>query len=272
MMQMNRINCYFPFALSTIKRNMAYRGAFFIRLISRFFTVLVTYYLWKAIFQSSAAAVIRGFSFPEMTVYITLNFLTGIITGIGGPIAIDIASNVSDGSIAIQLVRPISYRLIKLSENLGDLAGNFLVQVVPFFVFFAAIGFAGKPMLINFILYLFSAFLGFLCMFYFGFFFGLFSFYTTYFFGLNMAMSVILQFFSGGLIPLSFFPEYLEKIFRMLPFASINYTPIMIYLGKLSGQEMGYALGLQVLWILIFYAVGKIMWYLAIKRLTILGG
>ena len=177
MMQMNRINCYFPFALSTIKRNMAYRGAFFIRLISRFFTVLVTYYLWKAIFQSSTASVIRGFSFPEMTVYITLNFLTGIITGIGGPIAIDIASNVSDGSIAIQLVRPISYRLIKLSENLGDLAGNFLVQVVPFFVFFAAIGFAGKPMFINFILYLLSAFLGFLCMFYFGFFFGLFSFY-----------------------------------------------------------------------------------------------
>lgn len=271
-MQMKRINCYFPFAINTIKRNMAYRGAFFIRLISRFFTVLVIYYLWKAIFQSSATPIIRGFSFSEMTVYITLNFLTGIITGISGPIALNIASDVSDGSIAIQLVRPISYRLIKLSENLGDLFGNIAAQVIPFFVFFVVIGFAGKPSPINFFLYIISAFLGFLCMFYFGFFFGLFSFYTTYFFGLNMAMSVVLQFFSGGLIPLSFFPDYLEKVFRILPFASMNYTPLMIYLGKLSDMEIVCAFGLQVIWILVFYAAGKAMWHLAIKRLTILGG
>lgn len=271
-MKIEEIRCYLPFVLNTIKRNMAYKGAFFIRLISRFFTVLVTYYLWKAIFTSSVTSEIQGFTFEEMTTYITLNFITGIITGISGPIALNIATDVSDGSIAIQLIRPVNYRLIKLSENLGDLLGNFFVQVIPFFLFFLAVGFAGEPRFIPVLMYFLSAFLGFLCMFYFGFCFGLFSFYTTYFFGLNMAMSVVLQFFLGGLIPLSFFPEYLEKVSQFLPFASMNYTPLMLYLGKYDMSEMIYAMGLQVFWVVFFSVAGSLMWRLAIKRLTILGG
>ena len=271
-MRINRIKCYTPFALNTIKRSMAYRGAFFITLVSRIFTVFVIYFLWKAIYGSSVNPIIRGFNFSEMTAYITMNFLTGLITGITGSLAMQIAFDVSDGSISIQLVRPISYRLIKFSESLGGLCGNGFFQIIPFFLIFIVIGFIKVPMSINFILYLFSAFLGFLCMFCFGFFFGLFSFYTTYFFGFNMAMSVILQFFSGSLIPLTFFPEYLEKIFRLFPFASMNYTPIMIYLGKLSGKEIVYALMLQIVWILLLYLAGKILWSSAIKRLTILGG
>lgn len=271
-MKSTKVSCYLPFAVNTVKRNMAYRGAFFIRLVSRFFTVLVTYYLWKAIFQSSTSSEIQGFTFAEMTVYIAINFLTGIITGISGPTALNIATDVADGSIAIQLIRPISYRLIKFSENMGDLVGNFLVQVIPFFIFFVIIGFSGRPAIFNLILYFFSAFLSFLCMFYFGFFFGLFSFYTTYFFGLNMAMSVLLQFFSGALIPLSFFPEKIEKIFQILPFASMNYTPLMLYLGKMDLNEGKNAIILQIFWILIFYLAGKVMWHFSIKKLTILGG
>ena len=271
-MKIKRIKCYTPFALNTIKRSMAYRGAFFITLISRLFTVFVIYYLWKAIFDSSVNSIIRGFSFPEMKAYITMNFLTGLITGMTGSLAMNIAYDVSDGSIAVQFARPISYRLIKFSESLGGLCGNVLFQLIPFSLIFIVIGFVKVPTLVNFTLYLISAFLGFLCMFSFSFFFGLFSFYTTYFFGFNMAMSVILQFFSGSLIPLTFFPEYLEKIFRLFPFASMNYTPIMIYLGKLSGKEVVYALVLQIIWILLFYLAGKFLWSSAIKRLTILGG
>jgi len=271
-MRINRIKCYTPFALNTIKRSMAYKGAFFITLLSRLFTVFVIYFLWKAIFQSSVNSIIRGFSFPEMTAYITMNFLTALITGISGSLAMNIAFDVSDGSIAIQFARPISYRIIKFSESLGALCGNVFFQIIPFSLIFILIGFVKLPTSVNFMLYLISALLGFLCMFSFGFFFGLFSFYTTYFFGFNMAMAVILQFFSGSLIPLTFFPEYLERIFRLFPFASMNYTPIMIYLGKLSGKEVVYALILQIIWILLFYLAGKFVWASAIKRLTILGG
>lgn len=271
-MSSTKISCYIPFAENAMKRTMAYRGAFFIRLLSRFFTVLVIYYLWKAIFQSSTASEIQGFTFGEMRVYIAINFLTGIITGISGPTALNIATDVSDGSIAIQLIRPISYRLIKFSENVGDLAGNFFAQVIPFFIFFLVTGFSGKPALSHLVLYLCSALLSFLCTFYFGFFFGLFSFYTTYFWGVNMAMSVLLQFFSGALIPLSFFPEKVETLFQLLPFASMNYTPLMLYLGKMDLREAQNAILLQIFWIVFFYLAGKLNWHFSIKRLTILGG
>lgn len=272
MNQIFRIRCYMPFSLNAIKCNMAYRGAFFIWLLSQLLTVLVTYYLWKAIYASSAAAAIRGFQFSEMTSYILLNFLTGIMTGIGGPIANNIALDVSDGSIAMQLVKPISYRGIKLAEHTGNLVGNVLFQVLPFGLVFLMTGGIRFASVWHFLLYLISVFLGFLCMFYFGFCFGLFSFYTTYFFGMNMAMSVLIQFCSGSLIPLSFFPEGIGRIFYLLPFASMNYTPIMIYLGKMQGKDIACALGLQALWVVFFYLFGTVLWHRAVRRLTILGG
>lgn len=266
-----RIKCYMPFSANAMKRNMAYRGAFFIRLLSQFLTVCVTYYLWKAIYASSAQTAIRGFHFSEMISYILMNFLTAIMTGIGGPIANMIADDVSNGSIAMQLIKPISYRGIKLAEHMGNLVVNVLL-VIPFGLVFLVAGGIRFASAEDLLLYVLSVFLGFLCMFYFGFCFGLFSFYTTYFFGMNMAMTVLIQFCSGSLIPLSFFPESIGRIFYLLPFASMNYTPIMIYLGKMQGKDIVCALGLQAFWVLFFYLLGTILWNRAVRRLTILGG
>lgn len=179
---------------------MAYKGAFFIRLISRFFTMLITIYLWKAIYKSSPSPVIRGFTFREMT----MTFLTGIISGLNGFLASAIANDVMDGSIAIYLIRPIDYKYIKLSENIGELCVNVLTQLLPFTIIFIIVDFVRIPNVLNVLMYILSIIIGYFCLFYFNFFFGLFSFKTTYFWGLNMAMTVIMQFFSGSIIPFSF--------------------------------------------------------------------
>jgi ABC-2 type transport system permease protein len=98
------------------------------------------------------------------------------------------------------------------------------------------------------------------------------AFFTTYIFGMLMAKEAIMSFLCGQLIPLSFFPEVVQKVFEFLPFSSMVYTPVMIYLGKYQGVELLLVLAKQALWVVILYALGSLIWKQVVKRLVVLGG
>ena len=87
-----------------------------------------------------------------------------------------------------------------------------------------------------------------------------------------MAKSALLGFLSGQIIPISFFPTVLQKVFVFLPFSSMVYTPVMVYLGKYSGEEMAFVLGRQLVWIVLLYVLGAYLWGRITKRLVVLGG
>lgn len=268
----NKVNfkCYLPFSISQIKVALAYRMAFFVRLLSNFFTVMITYYLWRAIYQSGTQEIIGGFSFQEMTAYVIISFFSTIILSCSD--AGEIAYSIQDGSIAINLIRPLSFCGMKFAESVGYLLVNTLLYSLPFVILFMLNGWLMAPRLADLILYSISMSMGFLILFYFNFSFAMLAFYTTYFFGLDMAKSVVIKLCSGALIPLSFFPGYVEKLFYLLPFASMNYIPVMIYLGKIGQQEVFKALLTQAIWIVILYGISRIFWKSAIRRLTIMGG
>ena len=90
--------------------------------------------------------------------------------------------------------------------------------------------------------------------------------------GFSILKTSIIKFFSGSLIPLAFFPEIVRNIFEQLPFASLVYTPVMIYMGKLKGIDLAFAFGKQIAWIIVFVVIAKLMWRLAEKRLAVQGG
>ena len=81
-----------------------------------------------------------------------------------------------------------------------------------------------------------------------------------------------MSFLTGQLIPLSFFPEAVQRVFDFLPFSSMVYTPVMIYLGKYNGSELGFVLGRQAAWVVILYVFGSLIWRKVTKRLVVLGG
>ena len=85
----------------------------------------VTYYLWKAIYGSSAGIAINGFTLNEMIIYVFISFLTSLMTSVD--ISADIAREVQDGSIAINLIRPINYEKRMFFQGLGNVFYNFIV-------------------------------------------------------------------------------------------------------------------------------------------------
>lgn len=121
-------------------------------------------------------------------------------------------------------------------------------------------------------LYLLSCMMSYFIYVLFDFCFGMIAFFTTYIFGMMMVKEALLSFLTGQLIPISLFPEVFQKVFDFLPFSSMVYTPVMIYLGKYTEKELLFSLGRQLFWVLCLYWLGSVIWKRVTKRLIVLGG
>ena len=73
-------------------------------------------------------------------------------------------------------------------------------------------------------------------------------------------------------MPLWFFPTSLRVVADWLPFQSMLFVPIAIYLGQLSGGEAVRAIAVQLLWVLALYVAVQAVWRHAMRRVVMQGG
>lgn len=268
------ISKYTPFLKSTIQARMSYKFDFFMRIFGGLIQLMILYYLWMAIFNSSKTGVIEGFSSAEMIVYIIMTFITSQIINIS--IEWEIAEDIDRGDIAINLIKPISYEKKILAQSLGNVLINLVTISLPIWIIFYGykvikLG-EELPNIENILLFILSLILGYLVMFLFNFIFAISAFFVTYIWGFMMCKEVIITFLSGQLIPIVFFPEVLQNILKYLPFSAMNYTPVMIYMGKMSTDEMFFNIGIQCIWLVILLITFRVLWSKAMKRVTVVGG
>lgn len=270
----NKWKVYLPFLENQFKRNLAYRGSFYLFIVCSLFAPFISYCLWMAIYKSSPTGVLGGLTQAEMVVYVFMTYITAELVSIG--ISEEISDGVMDGSVVMTLIKPIDYRLSLISKAVGEMMYRFIAPIV--FVWIGleiykvtVLGIGVTPVA-NILLYVLSLSMSFLIYVLFDFCFGMVAFVTTYMFGMNMAKNALLGFLSGQLIPISFFPEVLQTVFTFLPFSSMVYTPVMVYLGKYTGGELLFVLGRQFFWIVFLYALGSYLWSRITRRLIVLGG
>lgn len=265
---------YFPFASNELKRQMAYKGAFYLFIVISLFGAFIQYFLWMAIYGSSDGSTLGGLTRSEMIIYVFMVYVTSSMVMI--TISDWVSDDVVKGMVAMNLIKPIGYRMSLISRAMGQAVYRFLVPGVWIWIGLEvyrvkALGMPVTPVS-NILLYLLSCVMSFLICVLFDFCFGMVAFFTTYIFGMLMAKEALLSFLTGQLIPLSFFPQAVQSVFEFLPFSSMVYTPVMIYLGKYSGGELAFVLGRQAAWVVILYVAGSIIWKQVTKRLVILGG
>ena len=78
--------------------------------------------------------------------------------------------------------------------------------------------------------------------------------------------------FTGIVMPLAFFPDWLAGPARWLPFAAYVNTPAEVFLGLRVGSGLWLALGQQLAWLLILALVGRLVFRRGLQRLTAQGG
>lgn len=83
---------------------------------------------------------------------------------------------------------------------------------------------------------------------------------------------MIMNVFSGALVPLYLFPNWLVQIADVLPFKAVFHIPLSIYVGKMTGLEILYSIGYQVFWVGILFTFCSFIWVMAKKRLVVQDG
>jgi ABC-2 type transport system permease protein len=98
------------------------------------------------------------------------------------------------------------------------------------------------------------------------------AFWTTGMEGVSNARMAVQNIFSGALIPLVFFPDWLRAIASVLPFQGMISTPALTYLGAMDGRTTAFMMVSQAVWAFGLLLFGRLLWRSAVKAVTINGG
>ncbi|MBQ7775792.1 MAG: ABC transporter permease [Lachnospiraceae bacterium] len=90
--------------------------------------------------------------------------------------------------------------------------------------------------------------------------------------GWRMVLVGAVDFLSGNIIPLPFFPEKYLRLAEMLPFAYMQNVPFRIYCGDLAGDDVLIAVLKQMIWLVMLILSGTLVWKRVEYKIVIQGG
>jgi len=260
---------YVSLALVSMQNTLAYRLTFILNFLSSFVGLIAVYCLWQAIFADRAE--LSGFSWEQMKAYLIVTFFVNSMLSYYSESGI--TSKVIDGTVAMDLLKPLNFQKARLAESLGSCVLEGLLSSVLICVF--AIATLGIPLPSDgWMAFLFTLSMVSSILVKFGIVYctALICFWTTSGLGVIWARMAVTNLLSGALVPLAFFPGWLKTFAMLLPFQGIVNTPVTIFLGKMDQQQAILLIALQWGWIILLWFAGKWMWSGAVKQVTIHGG
>lgn len=274
-MKQNRFSKYIAFIKGGLIETFVYKYQILGWILGDFIQVLITVSLWLAVYENSPNEEINGFTLPMMLSYLIIIKVVSHLVYCSNAFW-SVGEDIREGNISIQLVRPLSYRNRILSSDIGSYIANIIITFIPLFIISSTVLYftldVPFPSVINVILFLISSFMSFLIFSLFSFLLGQLAFYTGALFGLFILKDELTFFLSGGLIPLSFFPEVIQKIMNFLPFSSILETPTFILTNRYEPTEILIKLAIQLIWVVVFFILSDLSFKRASRRLQTTGG
>jgi ABC-2 type transport system permease protein len=90
--------------------------------------------------------------------------------------------------------------------------------------------------------------------------------------GLFVIFGLVANVLSGGIFPLDIFGSTLKTIFGFLPFQYTIYFSVNILAGREGGSKIAFGLAIQLVWIVMMFAVTNIIWKIGMKKYVAVGG
>ena len=185
----------------------------------------------------------------------------------------DVALRVRSGDVATDLQRPLDFQGYWLAHDLGRALYHGLFRGVPPFLLGALVFDLIVPHDPRvWLAFVASVTLAVVTSFAFRFIFNLAAFWLLDYRGAATLAMVASTFFSGQIVPIAFFPDWLATVAWALPFAAMVQAPIEIWLGHAEGLELLGLVGLQAFWAVVLLLVGRAVLAAGMRKLVIQGG
>ena len=258
---------YLAFAAKAFSREATYRMEVFTNVASLIVRLYLMKTVWTALYAQNAAPA--GVPLHAVITYTTVALLMSLVLEIDGTRAI--REKIREGTIATDLMKPISLPLYFFSDGVGMTLLH-AVLIVPALIASLLIVHVDVPPPHVLAAFAVSFLLGYLVNFLLNFLMNCVAFWTLETFAIQLMVRWVSDLLSGQIVPLIFFPGVLQKIVLALPFAAIYSTPLLIYLGTIPPAAYLGAMAAQIGWCVAFGLLSWVVWRAAQRRVVVQGG
>ncbi|CEH28915.1 daunorubicin ABC transporter permease [Aneurinibacillus migulanus] len=248
---------------------LAYRVNYYSGIVVYSINIGAYYFLWNAIYGGQPS--MGGLTAQQMVTYVAISWMARAFYF--NNIDQEMAMDIKQGKVAIEMIRPYNYVTVKLMQGFGEGIFRLLFFSVPgmlivsfiFPIYYPDSG-------VTWSWYLLSLMISFVVNTQINLITGLLTFFFYNNEGIMRAKRVIVDLFSGLILPISFYPEWAQEILKYLPFQAISYLPGMIFTGGMVGEKVHTALLIQFVWVIVLLLPIWLMWWRARKSVVIQGG
>lgn len=252
------------FSITTI-----YRIQFWLQIVANFMAMYGMYFLWSTLYARNPGSV--GASRESLITYAVLSMALESIMWASPERYM--AQMVRTGTIDVELMKPLDFQFQLFARHLGLFAANFTFFALPATILgFFFLDLQAPAGLQAGLIFAVSMVLAYLIVFGIGFLLGLLSMATMNIEGIRWAYSAVIMFFAGKLVPLWLMPGAVRALAEALPFQGINYIPVAIYAGQLTGAAAWRGLLVQAVWAVVLTLLGRLGWARMHTRLVVQGG
>lgn len=265
---MTKVSPYLAFAKKSFLGRSAYRFDHFMGIFDTILRIFIFWEIYRALYGGRNE--VDGITLTM----VTTNFILSM--GLDAALFVDdyyLPSCIQSGSIATELLLPVSIHGRMLANNMGSALFQLIFHFVPAVAVSAlAIGIAAPTGPLGLLLFFLSALLGYGVLWSISFVVQMVSFWLINIWSIVTIKNAVIKVLSGSMIPLWFMPDWMQGVIRFTPFSFIYFMPVQIYLGQMSLPEILRSFLIQLFWIAVLFSGGMLLWKKGQKKLVVQGG
>lgn len=257
--------------LATYKEWLVYRSHMAVSIFVGPVYFLTQYFIWNAVYDGGTGQI-NGFTLEQILAY--FGVATVVNYFIYDSADWNLQMLVRSGQYVTFALRPMPHWVYALAQKLGHRSLGFIIEFAPIFCLFLFV-FGIKLVPANWLWAIVSIALSFLMNFIVNYCVGLTAFWLVRAEGVRRVIMLIKDISAGVFIPLTFFPEWTQKLLFFLPFQFITYVPSRVFIGEyeLAGYPMSIPaiVGLQAVITAMMFGIMLLLCRQAMRKFTGVG-
>ena len=185
----------------------------------------------------------------------------------------DVEETIRSGDVVSDLAKPFSYLGFWLARDLGRAAYFVVFRALPILLMGQLIFGLHWPSSVGaWLAFGLSLVLAVIVSFGWRFLVNVSAFWTTDARGLGSLVTAATMFLGGFVIPVRFFPDWLQRVVALLPFNAFLQIPSDLFVERVHGLATFELLGQQLVWAIVMLALAQLVTLIATRRVIIQGG
>lgn len=268
-MNFRKVRVYNQIIKTGIIRSLSYKFEVYGNVLMQAIIMIASAYFWKALFKNADS--VQGVTVDTMLIYTVVSSMISVV--LSSDVEWRIMKSVEKGTIAIDMMRPINVFSIFFAEDIAKLISLFFQNLLPVFIIGSLIVGIPRPASTSaLILFLASLVMAFFINWFIAVMFGMISFWAIEMSAIFQVKKHLIRLLSGSIIPIWFFPGWLQNILYALPFAYLYQLPLDIYIGKATSADIVRGMLVQTVWLVAVAVMFAIFEKNVVKKVMIQGG